>query len=99
MKGRNPTKAERDHMAAVAALGCIVCYLFHDVYTPAAIHHVDGKTKEGAHFKVLGLCFNHHQGGVDCDRYVSRHPYKKRFEEQYGTEAELMQITNEMIEG
>ena len=99
MKGRNPTKAERDHMAAVAALGCIVCYLFHDVHTPASIHHIDGKTKEGAHFKVIPLCHLHHNAKVDCDKYTSRHDYKKRFEKRYGTEEELMKITNDMIEG
>jgi len=56
MKGRTPTTAERRHMAAVAALGCVVCRREFGVYSPAAIHHTDGKTKPGAHMKSLGLC-------------------------------------------
>lgn len=97
MKGRTPTVAESKHMNAVASYGCIVCYLFHGVYSPAAIHHIDGKTKPGAHFKVLGLCGLHHQGGKDCTEYTSRHPYKARFKARYGTEQELLEKTNELI--
>ena len=99
MKGRTPTSEERKHMQAAAALGCIICLLHHDVQTPAMIHHMDGKTKPGAHFKTFGLCHPHHQGGNDCDKYTSRHPYKKRFEERYGTETELLEIVNNMIKG
>lgn len=95
--GRKPTAAEHKHMQAVAELGCIVCRLHHHTYSPACIHHVDGKTKPGAHFKVLGLCYLHHQGGNDCEEYTSRHPYKKRFEERYGTEEYLMQKTAELL--
>ena len=98
VKGRSPTAAEKAHMSAVADLGCIVCKLFHSVYSPAAIHHCDGKTKVGAHFKVLGLCGLHHQGGNDCPEYVSRHPYKARFERRYATEEELMEKTRELLE-
>lgn len=85
-------------MNAVAEAGCIICKLFHGVYSPAAIHHVDGKTKPGAHFKTLGLCGLHHQGGNDCQEYTSRHPYKARFEARYGSEAELMEKTKRLLE-
>lgn len=56
MRGRAPTAEERRHMAAVAELGCVVCRREFGVYSPAAIHHTDGKTKPGAHMRVLGLC-------------------------------------------
>ena len=97
IKGRTPTAAEKRHMQAVADAGCVICELFHGVYSPAAIHHVDGKTKPDAHFKILGLCYLHHQGGNDCAEYVSRHPYKARFEKRYGTEEELMEKTKELL--
>lgn len=90
MKGRNPTADEAAHMARVASLGCIVCLLHHGTSSPASIHHIDGRTKPGAHYHVLPLCFLHHQGGADCDEYTSRHPHKKRFERRYGTEIDLM---------
>ncbi|MEE4247361.1 MAG: Ref family recombination enhancement nuclease [Kangiellaceae bacterium] len=97
MKGRNPTKAEKTHMDAVRALGCIVCRIEYGGYRDAAIHHCDGKTKPGAHMKVLPLCYEHHQGGSDSPPFISRHPYKARFEAAYGTEAELMERTAELL--
>ena len=97
MKGRNPTAAEKDYMTKVVMLGCIVCLEHHGVYSPPEIHHTDGKTKEDAHLRILGLCFNHHRAGQDNKDYTSRHPFKKRFEKRYGAEQELMVITKERI--
>jgi hypothetical protein len=91
-----PTKAEQSHMDAVRALGCIVC--MKDGYRDAAIHHTDGKTKPGAHLKVLPLCYEHHQGGADKGQFISRHPYKARFESAYGTEAELLARVADILE-
>lgn len=85
-------------MTQVVMLGCIVCLEYHQVYSPPEIHHTDGKTKEGAHFKILGLCYNHHRAGQDNEHFTSRHPNKKRFEKRYGTEQELMEKTRERIE-
>lgn len=91
---RNPNKKEQAHMNAVREIGCIVCINEGLGLTPAAIHHCDGHTKPGAHYKTLPLCGLHHQGGNDCEAYTSIHPYKKRFEARYGTEnALLAQIT------
>ena len=90
MKGRTPTAEEKRHMSAVADLGCIVCLMNHGVKSPAEIHHIDGKTKPGAHYHVIPLCYLHHRGGEDCDEYTSRHPHKKRFERRYGTELDLL---------
>lgn len=82
-------------MDKVAELGCIVCKLFHSVYSPAAIHHTDGKTKSGVHFKVLPLCGAHHQtGGYG----VALHAGKKEFERKYGTEQELLQKVKDLLE-
>lgn len=99
MKGRRPTANEANWMSLVAELGCIVCRLHMQTYTPCEIHHTDGKTKPGAHFKTLGLCYWHHRGGSDCHTFTSRHPFKAEFEARYGTEAELLAKTKELIEG
>lgn len=91
MKGRTPTAAERRHMAAVAALGCCVCRREMGIYTPAAIHHVDGKTKPGAHFRVLPLCARHHQhGGYG----VALHAGKAEWERRYGSQVVLLAWVN-----
>lgn len=97
MKGRSPTADEQRYMDAATRLGCIVCCLHHDTYSPATVHHIDGKTKPGAHFRSIPLCYLHHQGGADCAEYVSRHPYKKRFEVRYGSEHHLLAETRRRI--
>lgn len=99
LKGRAPTTAEKQYMDAVTLNGCIVCRLYLGVFTPCEIHHIEGKTAVGAHFKILGLCYLHHRGGMDCVDYTSRHPYKSRFEERYGTEYELLEKQNGLIDG
>ena len=91
MKGRKPSTDEQEWLTAICDLGCCVCLLFHETYSPCMPHHIDGKTKPGAHFKSIGLCHNHHQGGYDDDVCVSRHTNKTSFEAKYGTEKELLE--------
>jgi len=97
MKGRNPTVAEKKHMDSVRELGCIVCRLQGKGIRPCEIHHIEGKTKPNAHFLVLPLCFEHHRMGSDKEP-ISRHPYKKRFVEAYGTEQELLKQVEELLQ-
>ncbi len=96
MKGKTPTKAEQAHMDKVRELGCIVCRN-EGKHTPPAIHHIDGKTKPGAHFLVLPLCYYHHQDGIDCNAFTSFHPWKARFEERYGTQDQLLEQVKELL--
>lgn len=86
------TKDEKLHLDRVQQLGCIACYVDHGFFSPAEIHHIiDGNLRKG-HLYVLPLCVPHHRGGHDGsgDQCVSRHPYKRRFEDTYGTEYELL---------
>jgi hypothetical protein len=75
-------------MTAVNSIGCIAC-LNMGYETPpdyTLIHHIDGKTKPKAHFKVLPLCDNHHS------RYqkTGLHYNLTRWELEHGTEDELL---------
>lgn len=97
MKGRTPTAQEKQWMDDVQSLGCIVCKQEGKGPTPAEIHHIEGKTKQGAHYHVLPLCYFHHRQGSDSELFTSRHPYKSRFEERYGPELELMFIVEELV--
>mgnify|MGYP003131154615 CR=1 FL=1 len=97
MKSRSPTKVETAWMAKLTELGCCVCWREYDVFTPTEIHHLDGKTKPEAHLKTIGLCYRHHREGVNNDRYVSRHPFKREFEKRYGTESSLLDWTRQRI--
>jgi hypothetical protein len=89
------TKDEKAHQAAVAALGCIACRIDGRTNTHVSIHHTDGRTKAGCEMKVLALCAPHHQtGGEDAPAI---HPWKRRFEAKYGTQAELLAITERLL--
>lgn len=95
---RAPTKSDKERKRKLEDLGCIVCLEFLSVLTPPAIHHIDGQTKEGCHQLTIGLCGLHHQIPSNTGKWVSRHgDGKKAFEEAYGTEQELLELTNEMI--
>jgi hypothetical protein len=101
MKGRKPNAAEKLWMDKAADAGCIVCRL-NGIESPAEIHHIDGKTKEGAHFHTIGLCPLHHRipDTHKPKRWISRHGDGiKAFEAEYGTEnelyLELLDIINE----
>jgi len=99
MKQRAPTKAEAKYMNQCKDLGCIVCILMGYIkpYEVApehtSVHHIDGKTKEGAHFKSIPLCAEHHQLGR-----TARHVNKNVFEGLYGKEDYLLKRTMEFLD-
>ena len=94
----NPTKLEKLHWSRVAAIGCIACALDGEENQTVSIHHTDGRTKPGAHKKVLPLCAGHHQDGTGNDReMIAIHPWKSRFEARYGTQEQLLELTEQLI--
>ena len=101
MKGKAPTKAEKQFHDRIASLGCIACKKENFFNPWVSIHHIDGRTKPGAHMRVLPLCFGHHQDSGD-PRFISVHPWKARLEFKYGTQedllAEIMKELNERDE-
>jgi hypothetical protein len=98
VKGRAPTKAEKQLWHDMAGLGCIACHLDGHVNPWVSIHHIDGRTKPDAHKKVLPLCAGHHQDGTGQDKsLIAIHPWKARFEEKYGTQEELLAIVLEKL--
>ena len=92
------TKAEKQYLDRVANIGCIAC-LIDGYHQPlVSIHHCDGRTKPGAHMKVLGLCAGHHQDGTGNDKnMLAIHPFKRKFCEKYGSQESLIQKTDELI--
>lgn len=49
------------------------------------------------HLFTLPLCPAHHRGHRNDLQCVSRHPYRAAFERRYGTEAELLQKTQDLV--
>jgi len=83
---RTPNAEERRWIEALVAYGCIACRMDGMGFRPAAVHHILRGGRRMGHLFTLPLCDpGHHQG-----TQYSRHPFKARFEAQYGTEAELL---------
>lgn len=95
MKGRNPTAEERRWMARVRDCGCIAC-LNEGIETPpeyTLIHHIDGKTKEGAHFLTLPLCDGHHSPHYD----TGLHHNLSEWQAIHGSQWELLEQVKGML--
>ena len=91
MAKKAATKAERDHMGKVAALGCIACLNMGYPGTPAAVHHIltgAGMSQRASHYDTLPLCGAHHQTG---GHGVAIHAGVKTWEGIHGTELELLE--------
>jgi hypothetical protein len=98
MKGRNPSAAEKRFHDQLAGLGCIACRLDGNHSPLVSIHHIDGRTKPGAHMRVLPLCAGHHQDGYGIPGLIAVHPYKRRFEDRYGSQYELLAMCEQLLE-
>ena len=98
MKGRNPSAAEKRFHDRLASLGCIACRVDGNHNPIVSIHHIDGRTKPGAHLRVLPLCAGHHQDGYGISGLIAVHPYKRRFEDRYGSQYELLAMCEQLLE-
>lgn len=97
MRGRAPSAAERKWMDAVARLGCCACRKLGVEQPEVSLHHIDGRTKPGAHMRVIPLCATHHQLGKPEGDWVSVHPWKRSFEARFGTQAELLEECRALV--
>ena len=82
------TKAEREHMARVKEMPCIICGNW-----PVDVHHAE--TKMGLrkdHMRVLPLCYLHHRGELGIGT-LGRKAWEKRF----GTQRELLDKLERML--
>lgn len=98
MKGRPPTADEKRFMDRMGKLPCIACLKDGWTNHTISLHHIDGRTKPGAHLLVLPLCAGHHQDGTGPNTtLIAVHPYKARFEARYGTQRELLAECVELL--
>lgn len=87
---RKPNAEERAWMDAIVAYGCIACRMDGLGVVPPAVHHILRGGVRMGHLFTLPLCDpGHHQNGAQFGK-VSRHPWKKRFEQRYGSEDFLL---------
>jgi len=110
LKGRSPTSIEKQLGDKIGDIGCICC-LNQGWYTSdmqeqetvkfVSLHHVDGRTKQWAHAKVLPLCAYHHDTPAPDEAPVELTPIhrgnKNEWEKLNGTEDELLKQVYELI--
>jgi len=100
MKGNAPTVEQKKFYDAIAKLGCVACHIDGNFNPIVSIHHIDGRTKPGAHDLVIPLCAGHHQDGTGGDKsMIAVHPWKKRFEQRYGSQLDLLEVCKQWLDG
>lgn len=103
-KKKPPTKAESEHMAKVASLGCYVWNNFPDRRKECGngieVHHKTGcgMAKRASHYETMPLCFNHHSAQTPLKFGKAVHKGTKSFEERYGTQDQMIEWTLKKIE-
>lgn len=98
MKGRNRNASEkRFHDLLCSVVGCVACRKTGDFNPYVSVHHIDGRTKPHAHWLVIPLCAHHHQDLGFSAEFIPVHPFKARFEEAYGKQADLLRECIELL--
>lgn len=108
---RKPTKAEAERMARLSAMPCVVCRLRLRPLiqpSPTEVHHLLSGNKRRGHLFTIPLCGWHHRGigsqpvtggDMTCDLHgPSLALRSKKFHETYGSDNELLALTNELLE-
>lgn len=102
MHGRKANSEEREWLALLEQMPCIVCDMFHEAAdTPAEIHHLNGQTAPCCHLQSIALCDKHHRrpDNQKPKRWISRHgDGKAAFEARYLPEHELLAYQKIQIE-
>ncbi|MGC4125041.1 Ref family recombination enhancement nuclease [Enterobacter sp.] len=96
---KSKNKAEKLHLFRVAGLGCIVCKNLGHEDTPAEIHHIRtgcGTGQRADNFCVIPLCHIHHRTG---GHGVAVHAGRQTWENNFGTETELLVQVMYELEG
>jgi len=100
-----PTKAQARRLGIITReIGCVACRLKVDEYRAAQAHHIIEGGKRLGHDETIPLCPWHHVGKDDIAPSVALARLgpslaldKPRFVAQFGSEKELLEITNAYV--
>jgi hypothetical protein len=90
------TQSEKEHLSAVAALGCAICRRLGFIGTAAEIHHLRAGQGWGrsSHYCAIPACPEHHRGKTGIHGLGT-----KGFVRHYGfTEQDLLDETLKLLE-
>lgn len=101
-----PSKSTLERWDKLQTIGCIACVLEGRVGTPGDVHHVLHAGKRVSHDNSIVLCPWHHRAvpvGVSAKETEeilgpSLARSKREFIKRYGTERELLELVNKLIE-
>ncbi|MGB0662801.1 MAG: Ref family recombination enhancement nuclease [Pontibacterium sp.] len=91
------TNYEREWLSDLVSLGCVVCRNLGYGDSPAEVHHVRfeaGVGQRSDHTSALPLCPEHHRLG---GHGVAFHAGPKVWQQQYGTERELLEQVRDEV--
>lgn len=95
-------KSEReDRFNALQRIGCCVCRIYYQTHSECHIHHLLGLKyrsmgRKASDYDTIGLCPTHHQHG--SAQHPSVHGQPAEFKRRFGSQEELLELTNKMIE-
>ena len=81
-------KTDRKLLDRVAGIGCVVCLIHHEAYSPACIHHLrdgQGMGQRAGDDCAIPLCHYHHQGAEGIHTLGTR-----TWQAKYGAERDLL---------
>lgn len=100
------TKADRQRYDKLSRIGCLCHRKLGLGWTPAEIHHIDGRTKPGANQRTIPLSPWSHRGvppsGMSTEEATamlgpSLALDKKGFKKRFGTERQLLEEVDHLI--
>jgi hypothetical protein len=94
------TKQQINRWQQAQNVGCVCCCLAGRLGVPGDIHHILSGGRRISHDHTLCLCPWHHRGieGSLETHGPSLALHPRLFKETYGTEKELLEIQNELIQ-
>ena len=101
-----PTKAERARFDAFQRIGCVACHIEGLPVTFADVHHLLSGGRRRGHTHTIPLCPWHHRGMTTLiSRAAATIAFgpslangSKAFHARYGSDAELLALTEQRIE-
>ena len=106
MHGNKPmTKADKRRIRALKEMGCIACLLRGVGWRLPDAHHILVGGRRMGHQYTIALCGWHHEGRpMECGQRETRELLgpslkleKRRFQAEFGTELELLRLTDERL--
>lgn len=74
------TKAEKEHYAKLARLGCVLCaHISGEWETPSEIHHIRKVGQKRSNAEVIPLCPSHHRLGNASIHFLGRKGFSKHW--------------------